>query len=55
MLSHLKRIDFEIEPSVIFVSPNKGLISEKTIPGGEGGLAKDHTFYQFVFLNPSLK
>ena len=54
-------------PSVKFVSPNKGLISKKklgvnffvgkmTKPGGgsEGGLAKDHTFSRFFFLNPSL-
>ena len=53
-------------PSVKFVSTNKGLISKKnggrffsgkiTIQGGgsEGGLAKDHIFSEYVFLNPSL-
>ena len=56
-----KRIDFEMGPSVKFVSPNKGLISKKkmgvnfvlqkkTIP--RGGLAKDHTFPQFFFFEP---
>ena len=57
-------------PSVKIVSPNKGLISKKKWgsiffvgkmpkPGGgggaEGGLAKDHTFSRFFFLNPSLR
>merc|ERR1711974_237982 len=63
-----KRIDFEMGPSVKFVSPNKGIISEEkklgvnffrrkndqTRGGSEGGLAKDHTFSNFFFLNPSL-
>ena len=55
-------------PSVIFVSPNKGQISKKKDgckfffrnkklyrgEGSDGGLARDHTFSQFVFLNPFL-
>ena len=65
-----KRIDFELGPSVKFVSPNKGLISKKKMGvnflrrennqrggcgGPRGGLAKDHNFPQYVFLRPSLR